>query len=85
MPTSFLICINKTPAVINCQCLSIHHFQATASAADPFNFDTTVCKNGKSENILLDPSWMAGWLTGWLAGWAGWLAWLAGLTFHGFA
>ena len=60
------------------------NLQATASAADPFNFDTTVCENAKSENIepetwdqpmqkLVAPretvcTILAGWLSRWLAG-----------------
>ena len=58
--------------------LLIDLIKATPSAADPFNFDTTVCKNG---NKKTDCSILAGWLAGWVVGWMA--GWLAGLAFHG--
>ena len=61
-----------------------YSLQSTTSAADPFNFDTTVCKHGNQKidcSILV--GWPAGWLVGWLVGWLGWL-FMDLYTFYGF-
>ena len=47
------------------------YLQATASAADPFIFDTTVWKNGNREILIL-----AGWVADWLAGWLPDFSWI---------